>query len=66
LFGTSSNLDALEAQDGGGVRKSDTPRVVREWLGAVEGGVGRVVEKVVRWTGEGEEKLLLPVEEGGL
>ena len=34
-------------------------------MGAVEGGVGRVVEKVVRWTEEGEGELLLPVEEGG-
>ena len=78
-----SNLDALEAQHGVELRRSRSTRGVlhiaegmertgakvwaRGWLDVVEGGVGRAVDAVVKWTedGSGEEGLLLPIGNGG-
>lgn len=61
-------VDGLEAQEGERMRRADgsdgMEKGAREWVGAVEGGVSRVVERVVRWMGEGDGELLLPVGEG--
>ena len=51
-------VDGVEALEGEGMRWVDgshgVENGVREWVGAVEGGVSRVVDKLVRWMGEGD------------